>query len=52
MESIGRLLKECMNGLKQEFVIYGHSVSWWQIFVFTIIASLLAYVITGIIFDD
>lgn len=49
MESVGELLKACMKGMQNEFTIYGHTFSWWQIFVFVIVASILTYIIGGIL---
>lgn len=49
MESLGRLFEAIINGMKQEFVVYGHTFSWWQVFVFTIVAFIVADIIGGII---
>lgn len=52
MENVGRLLNMIFDGMKQEFVIYGFSISWWQIFIFTIVGSILAYFIGGFLSGD
>lgn len=41
------------NGMKMQIVFpNGMSFSWYEVFAFEIVASILVYVIAGIIFDD
>lgn len=49
MEAIGSLLNAVMEGMKMEFTIYGHTFSWWQVFVFTIVVSIIGLLIGGFI---
>lgn len=52
MENIGRLFEAILNGLKMEFTVYGHTLSWWQIYVFVIVVSIIGIIIGGIISDE
>lgn len=47
MEYIGMLFGYIVEGMKNEFVIYGHTFSWWQVFVFVIVASIVIDIIGG-----
>lgn len=47
MENIGYLINSCMDGMQNEFIVYGHSISWWQVYVFIIAGSILALLIGG-----
>jgi len=47
MEYIGKLFACIVEGMKQEFVIYGHTISWWQVFVFVILAGIVIDIIGG-----
>ena len=49
MEGIGRFLELIMEGMKQEVIIYGYVFSWWQVFVFIIVAYIVIDIIGGII---
>jgi len=49
MEAIGALLSAILEGMKMEFTIYGHTFSWWQVFVFTIVVSIIGIIIGGFI---
>lgn len=49
MEYIGKLFESIVNGMKQEFMIYGHTFSWWQVFVFVIFSYIVIEIIGGFI---
>lgn len=49
MEYVGRFLEAILSGLKMEFVIYGHAISMWQIYVFIIVAGIITTIIGGFI---
>ena len=49
MEYIGKLFVYIVDGMKKEFVIYGHTFSWWQVFVFVIISGIVIDIIGGFI---
>ena len=51
MEAIGKLFQYIMEGMKTEFTVYGHTLSWWQVFVFTVVIGILGLIIGGIISD-
>lgn len=52
MEVIGIFLNMIMEGLKHEFNIYGYSISYWKIFVFMCLTSILLAIIGGILHGD
>lgn len=45
MEAFVEFFDMLLNGLKQEFVIYGHTFSFWQLYMFVICAGVLAEII-------
>lgn len=47
MEVIGTIFQELIKGMQHEFTIYGYDISWWQIFIFTIVASIICALIGG-----
>lgn len=49
MENIGKLFELIVSGMKTELVLYGHTFSWWQVFVFIIVSCILIEIIGGII---
>lgn len=51
MEKLGTLLNYIMQGMQKEFNIYGHEISLWQIYMFVIVASILAAFIGGFLSD-
>ena len=52
MEAIGKLFTYIVEGMKREFVIYGHTISLWQIYLFVIVASILCMFIGELIKGD
>lgn len=51
MESIGKLFNVIMQGMKMEFIVYGHIVSWWQVYVFVIVVAIIGIIIGGVFSD-
>lgn len=51
MESLIALINMCIEFMKTEITVYGFTFSFWGIFIFTIVASIAAYVVGGIFFD-
>ena len=52
MENLGKLLNCIMHGMQKEVDVYGHDISLWQIYMFVIVASILAAFIGGIFRDE
>ena len=52
MEDIGKLLTYIMEGMQHTFNVYGHEVSLWMIFMFTIVAGIVAGFIGGLLNGD
>lgn len=52
MENIGKLFRYILEGMKNEFTIYGHTFSWWQVYVFIIVVAILGIIIGGILSDE
>lgn len=48
MENIGKLIEVVKVGMQRTFVIYGYEISWWQIFIFVIVASIICALIRGL----
>lgn len=49
MENIGKLFNMILEGMKQEFTIYGHTLSWWEVYVFVIFVAIIGIIIGGIL---
>lgn len=49
MAELGALLEACMNGMKMPITIYGHTFSFWEIFVFTIVIAIFGIIIGGLL---
>lgn len=49
MEDFGKLINAVIQGMKMEFTIYGYDISFWQIFIFGIVASILCVLIGGLL---
>lgn len=47
MERIGQLLLAIIDGMKQEFTVYGYDISLWQIFMFTVVGGIIMSLIGG-----
>lgn len=51
MEDFGLLLEVTMDIMKTPVTIWGFTFSWWEVFVFTIVAAIVflivAYVLLG-----
>ena len=42
METIGIYFDMLVEFMKQEYMIYGYTFSYWQIFMFVIVAGIVA----------
>lgn len=51
MEDFALFVHAVISLFKVEFTIYGFTLSWWQVFLWSIVASLLIWFI-GRIFSD
>lgn len=52
MENIGLLLNLIMEGMKRTVVIYGFETSLWEIFLFTVVGTMVCCFIGGLIRGD
>lgn len=52
MEYIGILFSHIVAGMQHEVNIYGYDISLWQIYLFYIVASVLALLLGGIFSGD
>lgn len=41
MEAFGNLMEAIYIGLQKTVIIYGHEISLWQVFMFTLVGSIL-----------
>lgn len=52
MENIAALFACVMRLFQIEFNLYGHVFSMWQVFVFTIVASIICRLLWEVFFGD
>lgn len=52
MEQFGELMGYIYEFFKCEYIIYGHPISMWQIYVFTIAGTLIMEFIGGMLSGD
>lgn len=52
MEQIGTLFSYVMELFMIEFTIYGFTLSMWQVFAFSIVASLVGLLLWEVFFGD
>lgn len=52
METFGKVLSVTLELFKKEFTIWGFTFSWWEVFVFTLVAVILGHVIGGYFSGD
>ena len=52
MEDIARLFSAVMSVFKYELTLYGFTFSFWQIFCFTTVAGIAAWVLGKLFLDD
>ena len=52
MEYIGILFSYVMELFKIEFTIYGFTFSFWQVFVFSIVVSLVCWLLWEVFLGD
>lgn len=50
MEYLGKFIAVIYEHMKTEFEVYGYTFSFWHIYMFTIVATILCFII-GEIFD-
>lgn len=47
MDALGFLFELCLQFMKQEFVVYGHSVSYWGVFLLAALVEIVCLLIGG-----
>lgn len=52
MEIIGQLLSKTVEIFKLPLTLFGFTFSYWEVFCFGIVASILAYIIGGFFSGD
>ena len=45
IEDIGLVLSAVMQLFKLEFTLYGFTFSWWEVFVFSIVAGIIGWIL-------
>lgn len=43
IEDVGLVFSAVMRLFKLEFTLYGYTFSWWEVFVFSIVAGLVLW---------
>ncbi len=52
MELFGQLLTMVLDLLQVEFTIFGFTFSFWQVFVFDIVAGIVAWILSEVFLGD
>lgn len=52
ISDVGALLSAVLELFKTEFSIYGFTFSFWQIFCFTVVASIVCWLIGEVLLGD
>lgn len=52
MELIGALITSTIDVFKTEFTVFGFTLSWWQIFLFSCFTSIVAWILWRFFIDD
>ncbi len=52
MELFGQLLTMVLDLLLVEFTIFGFTFSFWQVFVFDIVAGIVAWILSEVFLGD
>ncbi len=52
MSVFGALFSSVMDLMQIEFTLFGFTISWWQVFVFTVVAGIASWIIWEAILGD
>lgn len=52
IDTFGECLKWIVSLYQEEFLIYGYSVSFWQVFLFCFIATIVIGVVVALFSSD
>lgn len=52
MDVIGGIFSGIMEILRIDFTIFGHTLNLWQVFCFTFVASVMAFVVWEVLLGD
>ncbi len=52
MEDIGRFFTAVMSVFRYEFTLYDFTFSFWEVFVFTIVVSIVAWILRVLFLGD
>lgn len=52
MEQFGQLMENIYIGMQKTVLIYGHEFSLWQLFMFTMVGSIVCWFIGELINGD
>lgn len=52
MEIFGTIISATMGLFQKELTVFGYTFSFWQVFVFTFVAAILAFAIGGFFNGD
>lgn len=51
MEYLGMLIGRCLELMKHEITVFGFTVSYWNLFMFSILASIFARIFRAFFID-
>lgn len=52
MELIGTMIGATVDIFKQEFTLFGFTLSFWQVFLFSCVSSIVAWILWRIFIDE
>ena len=52
LSDVGAVLETFFDVFSTDFTVYGYTFSWWNIFAFSVVASIVSYFIFRVIFDE
>lgn len=52
ISDLGSVLSAVLGLFQLEFTLYGFTFSFWQVFAFTVIASLIAWILVEVFLGD
>lgn len=52
METFGALLSKTLSLFRVEFVLWGYTISFWQIFVFSAVIGVVCWILREVFLGD
>ena len=52
MEDFAEVISGAMALFRMEFTLYGYTLSFWQIFCFSVVASIVIWIVREVLLGD